>query len=212
MANYFTHYPKLFYNKILVTDILSRVAIRADLVDKLSLFYPYYLRDGDTPEIIAFKYYKDPEKHWIVLMSNEIIDPFFDWPLNAFQFEKYLNDKYYNEGVAIGRTGLEYSQITVKGYRATITTSDSFSMQSHSETFEIDELAYSSQYPDDTFDYADTTIQKGDVTYTQTKSSYTIYEYENELNENRRNIRLLKKEYVSKFEEEFKQLNSIQFL
>ena len=43
---------------------------------------------GDTPEIIASKYYGDPEKHWIVLLANDIINPFFDFPLNYQEFEK----------------------------------------------------------------------------------------------------------------------------
>lgn len=215
MANFFTHIPKLVYNTKLVTDIISRIAVRSELMDKISLFYQYELKDGDTPELIAFKYYKDPEKHWIVLLSNEIIDPFFDWPLTSEQFERYLNLKYKNQGLAIDRTGTEYAQITPFAYKAIITTSDSYTESPHTEEFFIDERAYYDQYTDDNayiFNYSSMSIQQKDVKYKVDKQIITIYEKEFQDNEDRRNIRLLKKEYAAQFEEEFKQLNKIQFL
>lgn len=215
MANFFNFYPKLIKDSTLVTDIISRIALRSELVDKLSLFYPYYLQDGDTPELIAFKYYKDPEKHWIVLLVNDIVDPFFDWPLNQNQFEKYLDEKYKSQGLLIGRTGSEYASITNYGYKALVTTSDSYSDSSNTEEFYIDETAYNDDYTGNdghVFNYSDMTVQKGNVHYSVTKTAITIYEYENEQNENKRSIKLLRKEYASQFEEEFRTLTKIQYL
>jgi len=215
MANFFNFYPKIVKDNTLVTDIITRIALRSELADKLSLFYPYNLQDGDTPELIAFKYYKDPEKHWIVLLTNEIVDPFFDWPLNNFQFEKYLDEKYKSQGLLIGRTGSEYAKITNYGYKALITTSDSYSDSPHTEEFFIDETAFYDDYSGDDayiFNYSDINIQKGDVSYSVTKTAVTIFEYENELNENKRDIKLLRKEYVPQFEEEFRNLTKIQYL
>ena len=85
MATFFAKYPKLLFNNRLVTDIIARTSIRERYSDKLSIFYPYTLQEGDTPEIIAEKYYGDPEKHWIVLLANNIIDPFFEFPYIIFQ-------------------------------------------------------------------------------------------------------------------------------
>jgi hypothetical protein len=56
------------------------------------------MQEGDTPEIIASKYYGDPERHWIVMLANDTINPFFDYSLDYPVFSKYLMDKYKNEG------------------------------------------------------------------------------------------------------------------
>lgn len=215
MANFFNFYPKLIKDNTLVTDILSRIALRSEISDKISLFYPYELQDGDTPELIAFKYYNDPERHWIVLLVNDIVDPFFDWPLSNYQFDKYLDDKYQTQGSLIGKSGSEYAKITNYGYKAKITTSDSYCEFPNVEEFYIDETAFYDDYTGDDayiFNYSDMSIQKGDISYTVTKTAITIYEQESEVNENKRNIKLLRKEYASQFEEEFKSLAKLQYL
>ena len=112
MATFFSKYPKLILNNRLVTDIIARTALKEKYSNRLSVFYPYDLQDGDTPEIIAHKYYGDTEKHWLVLLANEIMDATFDFPLGYQEFENYLNEKYKAEGLLIDRTGAEYSKIT----------------------------------------------------------------------------------------------------
>lgn len=213
---YFSTFPKMLHDNRIVTDIITRISVRENIADKLSLFYPYYLKDGDTPEIIASKYYGDPTKHWVVLMINNIEDAFFDLPLPQAEFEKYLDEKYRAEGILAGRTGTEYARITINinppGYKATITTTDLYTGVSTTETFYIDEKAYSSGYAESTFDYTDTTIQVGNIQYTQTKSTFTIYDYEYELNEAKRNIKLLRKDYLKQFENEVQNLNSIHYV
>ena len=74
---YFDKFPKLIYTKQgvsnLVTDLLTRVAVIKGSYDETSLFYEYSVQEGDTPEIIAKKYYGDAELHWVVLIFNDII-------------------------------------------------------------------------------------------------------------------------------------------
>ena len=98
MPRYFNKFPKLIYTKQgvsnLVTNILSRVDVIKGNIDKTAIFYQYNIQEGDTPEMIASKYYGDSELHWVVLIFNKIIDPFYDWPLNYQQFQKYIIDKY----------------------------------------------------------------------------------------------------------------------
>jgi hypothetical protein len=98
MSSFFSKYPLLNINSKIVTDIVTRIAIRQKYSNKLSLYYPYDMQEGDTPEIIASKYYGDPERHWIVMLANDTINPFFDYALDYPVFSKYLMDKYKNEG------------------------------------------------------------------------------------------------------------------
>lgn len=215
MATFFSKYPKLLLNNRLVTDIIARTAIRSKYTRKLSIYYPYQLQEGDTPEIIASKYYGDPEKHWIVMLANETMDAFFDFPLGYHEFEKYLDEQYKTEGALIGRTGSEYAKITINvsppGYRAIITTTDNVTSESTINKFYIDEKAFNSEYADDSFNYVEMTTQFGDVTYNQYTESFTIFDYESEKNEAKREINLIREEYANQLESELKILMREQY-
>jgi len=79
-----------------MTNLLRRVAIRSK-VKANTLFYDTYdVKNGETPESIAHKLYGDAELHWIVLMTNDIVDVYHQWPMSEAQFTAYVNDKYEN--------------------------------------------------------------------------------------------------------------------
>ena len=108
MSRYFNEFPKLIYTRDkvtnLVTNLLTRVAKVKGEIDTSSLYYDYNIKDGDTPEIIASKYYGDAELHWVVLIFNDIIDPFYDWPMEYRQFQSYITEKYTNQRYALDTT------------------------------------------------------------------------------------------------------------
>lgn len=99
---YFSKFPKIFYdlsgdkNFKLVTDLLRRVKVRARILDEVTLYDLYDVIDGDTPESLAFKHFGNTELHWVILITNNVIDRFYDWPLTVEQFEAYISDKYTN--------------------------------------------------------------------------------------------------------------------
>ena len=78
----------------IVTNLLRRVALRAQVSQNVLMFDTYDVKEGETPEMIAHKLYGDVELHWIVLFSNNIVNRFHDWPMNNNQFLSYLADKY----------------------------------------------------------------------------------------------------------------------
>ena len=78
----------------LLPNILRRVKLRSGIRSGAFLFDNYDVRDGERPEDIAFKYYGDPEYHWVVLMTNNITDRYYQWPLTQPQFQEHLKDKY----------------------------------------------------------------------------------------------------------------------
>lgn len=216
MASYFSNYPKLLYNSQIITDILTRVSIRQDYSDKVDLYYSYELQENDTPEIVAYKYYGDPEYHWIILLINNIADGFFDLPLSYIKFNDYLNKKYQSEGEAIGRSGLEYCKITLNPepfrYRTYITTIDGISNTTTTEMYYIDEKAYNDDYGNFIFSFDSMTTQEGSLTYTQRKEIVYIYDYEYEKNENKRKINLLRKEFVPQIERELKSSLELRYV
>ena len=99
---YFESFPKIFYDSVgqgnpkVVTNLLSRVAIRAKVKTNTMLYDTYDVKSGETPEIIADKLYQDPELHWIVMLVNNITDRYHQWPMKEQQFNTFLNEKYDN--------------------------------------------------------------------------------------------------------------------
>jgi len=97
---YFDRFPLMAYdiagNKQykLLPDILRRVKLRSGVRSGSFLFDNYDVKDGERPEDIAFKWFGDPEYHWVILMTNNITDRYYQWPLSQPQFQEHLKDKY----------------------------------------------------------------------------------------------------------------------
>lgn len=313
MSTFFSTYPKTIINNRLITDLTARAAIRQKYSDRLSIYYPYALQEGDTPEIIAAKYYGDPERHWIVMLANDTINPFFDFALDYQVFDRYLNDKYKNEANSVNQwanstwrgqwnaneyfvantvivsntaficnkthtptvflddlkknywtrildgvywkdewqenmdynkndvvrhnntiyictqdnldnannnitfsdanywktysNGAEYAAVTTYGYRATTSVFDSNTNATTENTIFIDKKSYNggeNGYDDDVFNYASEVKESGNITETTSKERISIYQYEQELNESKREIKLIREEYVPQLEQELK--------
>jgi hypothetical protein len=220
MAKYFNYFPSTAYTNSdtsssldIVTNIISRFAFEETLKQNSSLFYSYDIQDGETPEIIASKYYGSPEKHWIVLMFNNIIDPQYDWPLNQRTLIKYINDKYSTNGAANNppQSGLIWAQNinNIKTYYKTVTRLSSKPTKNEIvEKIEIDSGTYTN------LSVTTTTyvLQDGSsITQSIDKQAQTYYDYEVELNDNKRKIKLLKAEYVTEagLMNEFKRVISL---
>lgn len=98
MPQYFFKYPKRLVNGILLTDLIPRVKIADKYINEDALYYQYEFKDSDTAESIAHKYYKNPELHWIILITNQIFDANFDFPMSYDIFKVYILDKYKDTG------------------------------------------------------------------------------------------------------------------
>ena len=104
MSQYFTYFPKMYYDAVqdgttspvLVTNILRRVKVRDGLKNESSVFNKYQIIAGETPERVSYKLYGSVDYYWTILMMNNIKDRYYDWPLSNQQFEAYVNGKYSN--------------------------------------------------------------------------------------------------------------------
>jgi len=100
--SYFSKFPLIAYDikgnkaRKLLPDILRRVKTRALIKSGGVLFDTYDVKNGEKPEDVAYKWFGDAELHWIILMTNNITDRYYQWPMNHVQFQTFLEDKYSN--------------------------------------------------------------------------------------------------------------------
>ena len=124
---YFSKFPKGVYdiagNKQfkLVTDIMRRVKVRAKILNEASLYDDYDVPSGERPEVTAFKHFGDTELHWVILLTNDITDAYYGWPLSDQDFEKYVTDKYSNP------QGIHHYEITQSSGNTTGSSPDDYS-------------------------------------------------------------------------------------
>ena len=78
----------------LVKDISQNVRVRKEILESITLYDEYDIRDGETPEIIAEKVYGLPEYHWVVMLCNERYNYVDDFPLSQYELEKHITNKY----------------------------------------------------------------------------------------------------------------------
>ena len=213
MAKFFNYFPKTIYTANTavggldtVTNIIARFGFEKNLKENSSAFYKYSIQESDTPEIIAHKFYENSERHWIVLLFNDIIDPQFDWPLKYETLIKYVDKKYTANGAAntTVQTGLAWAMSVnnVQSYYKIVTRTN-INNESIVETIQVNANTYANVATSS----SSVTLQSGDVIIqTVTRSKKTYYEYEQEENEAKRDIILLKPEFISQIEKEFKKV------
>lgn len=204
---YFESIPKILTpdvngDGIILTNLMTRSEIIPSLLNNPMMFYKYDIQEGDTPEIVADKYYGDSYRYWVVLYANQIMDPQWNWPLTNQQFDTYLINKY--SSISNLPNVLSYTQATLKEYRKTIKSIDSISLVETVDTFVVDETTYNQPI----IPSANYNLPNSTVTQNITTSIVSIYDYELEQNESKRTINLINKIYVSELEQQFKSLMS----
>ena len=99
---YFERFPKGSY--ILpgtttykqVVDLFRRIKIKDKIKNEASLYSEYFVTNGERPEQIAHKHFGSTELHWVVLITNNITDAYYGWPMSYADFENFIKDKYTN--------------------------------------------------------------------------------------------------------------------
>ena len=97
--------PDLFYNfssrpldsdYLLVKNIWRRAQILVEYKTQVTLFTEENVRDGERPEDIATRLYRNPFYNWTILVINDITDVYSQWPKSVIQLQNFINDKYDN--------------------------------------------------------------------------------------------------------------------
>jgi hypothetical protein len=117
---YFSKFPIVSYPSnitdekkyVLARNIIRRIGFSEDTKSASGAFLEYSVKDGERPEHIADRVYGNPEEHWVVLLSNEIIDPYHGWYKSGSVIEEYINKKYSGYSVFFTNTGNTFSYNT----------------------------------------------------------------------------------------------------
>lgn len=182
MSTYFDKFPKVKYNNKIVRDITKRTKFVDDLRSNPYVFLPYTVEEGEKPEDVAFYYYGSVEYTWIINMANNIIDPYYDWIMSEKNFQNYLIKKYSEQANTTGYDVIAWTQnelidSNIVHYRK---VSDN-SVQINKDTYALS----ANLIPE--FEASDW-------------EAVRIFDYENELNENKRVIQVIDKDYIRKME------------
>ena len=97
---YFGKFDKIQYNGKTVTNITSSILLKYRPMNNATLYTFHTVTEGETAEQIAHKYYGKATDHWIILLLNNIVDPYFDWVLSSQELVAKINSKY-GDGLGI---------------------------------------------------------------------------------------------------------------
>jgi len=173
---YFSQFEQGYYdlkgdgNEKLVTDLMTRVKVREKVIDEASLYDRYDVPSGERPEDTAFKHFGSAQYHWVVLMTNNITDAFYEWPMSEQTFETFLMDKYTNPDA------IHHYEVTQSSGKTKANGPEDYSY-----LIEVNSDAAGAQ-------------------------SVSNREYEQRLQDSRRQIQLLSPSYLNTFLEEFNEL------
>ena len=197
MSNYFSYLPNLEYvNRIPseqnissyteVKNLFKRVKLSNKLFQDLTNFTKYQIVGDERPDNVANKIYNNPNYDWIILLSNNIINIQDEWPMSNRTFELYMNKKY---GVTNYDNIHHYESIEVKD-------------SSNNYTVLKKGLEVPSDYSITFYDGALGRMS----TVTDTNVGVTNYEYESKIQDDKRNIFLLRSDLIQTVIKEIKSL------
>lgn len=188
MSNYFSKIPNFEYvsrlpdakisDYIRVKNFFKRAKLREDIFQELAFFERYIIEGDDRPDNVAFKIYDDSTFDWVVLVSNNILNIQSEWPLPQIDFDRFVLEKYGDYDTLYN--GIHhYETKEVKNSNGVIIVPAGLQVQNE----------YSVSY----YDYLlDQQIQTGNLAI-----PVTNYEYEESLNNQKRQIFVLKPFYLN---------------
>ena len=161
-----------------VKNLFKKGVLREDIFQDLSFFTKYIVEGDDRPDNIADKVYGDPTLDWVVLMANNVTNIQSEWPLSQADFNTFLLNKYENETTLY--SGIHhYESNEVKTSRDVIVIPSGMKVG----------IGQSVSFYDDGLNQQ--------VTKTDVASPITNYMYEDKINNDKRNIFILKPIYLN---------------
>ena len=124
---YFRQFEKGYYDlkgdgkQKLVVDLMTRVKVREKILDEASLYDKYDVPSGERPEATAFKHFCSSQYHWVVILTNNITDVYYDWAKSEQSFETFIRDKYTNPD------GVHHYEVTQSSGKTTGSGPDDYS-------------------------------------------------------------------------------------
>ena len=186
MSSYFSEVPNIEYvsrlpdakisDYITVKNFFKRGFLREDIFQDLSFFTKYTINGNDRPDNVAFDVYENSRLDWLVLMTNNIVNIQNEWPLSNIDFDELMLDRYGSYDTLFN--GIHhYETLEVKDARDVKIVNAGLKVESD----------YSVTFFDERADQMKTVTPTIPV---------TNYQYEQKVNEDKRNIYILKPRYL----------------
>ena len=160
-----------------VKNIFKRGKLKDDIFNDLNYFTKYKVIGDDRPDNVAHKVYGDETLDWIVLLSNNILNVQTEWPIPQSSFYNFLINKYSSE------SGIQevhhYETIEIKNSKDAIIVPSGLTVPA-----------------DYSIEYYDAGLGEK-VSRTNITDAVTNYEYEEKIEDAKRNIFLLKTDYIN---------------
>jgi hypothetical protein len=92
--NYFDKLPTITYNDNLVKNLLARARLSDAVKKQKTAFYPYTMDAADRIDNLSNLYYDNPGYSWLIWLTNNTVDPYFDLPLSEEDLFSHIVAKY----------------------------------------------------------------------------------------------------------------------
>ena len=196
MSNYFSQLPEFEYvsrlpdarisDYIPVKNLFMRGKLREDIFQNASVFTKYKIKGDDRPDNVAFEVFGDANLDWLVLTCNNIINVYDEWPMTQFNFENYLLEKYGT-----------YENINATHHFETTEVKNTSGVVIVPAGLEVDSN-YSITFFDEKIE--------GMTTVNSPVTEITNYMYEDRLQDDRRNIFLLKPRFLNVVKDDLEEM------
>ena len=180
----FNYYPKTTYNNASSINIMVEAEVIQNYLNDYTKFFKYLVKDGERADIIAYQQYNDPKLDWVLYLINGIVDPYKDWVMSYRDFIKYLESKY----------NMSASKLT------SITTPDTIAYYHYTG------LPSDSQAIINSYNYTITPTTYAKMGSPSGWTPKSIFDYENEINESKREIKILRPVYINDLKQQVKDL------
>ena len=212
---YFKQYNRIVYEfsdgvKRVMTDMSIRPKMRDEITTNSDNFKFYSIKDGDTPENLAYDYYSDTGKHWAIMLANNIMSIYNDWPRDQQQQDEFLFQKYKvqtdSDGVSQTLTKVQVMEFiqfvgtTGNNFKSSVTGTSVVTKPRHFIDANKKEYSYDSIVNNTTGKDANGI----GITY-PTVAPVSIQTHEEELNETKRNIIIPTSKVVDKLIDEIQE-------
>ena len=188
MSSYFQRVPDLNYvsrlpdakigDYIRVKNLFKKGKLREDIFQNLAFFEKYKIVGDDRPDNVAFEIYDDSSLDWVILLSNNILNIQSEWPLPQTDFDRFVLDKYGDYNTLYN--GIHhYETIEIKNTQGVTIVPAGLQVDS----------SYSVSYYDF---FTDLQVTTGNLA-----TPITNYEYEEKVENDKRNIYILKSRYLN---------------
>ena len=186
------NYPSLanertsVYDYQIVKNIFKRAVIRNDIFNEVTAFTKYSVEGDERPDQVAYKFYNDPSLDWVVLTTNNIVHVRDEWPMGANDFLTYLNSKYTAQEL----TNIHhYETKLIRDSNGRLIQPIGLKVPAdHSISF----------------------LDNGSLRTETSLTSFSFLEHETNLNDAKRQINILRSEYLNLFLEDFANIMEYQ--